>query len=297
MQNALSLKALQAFEAAARTGSFVAAAAELNVSAAAISQLVRGLEARIGRPLFERRGRNVHLTEAGQQALPRLTAAFAEIDIAAGQLTHNVHRARVSAAVPGSMATGWLAERLPRFLQRHPDLDVKIEMISEPGAATRADICLGYGPVAGGTALPRDHVLATCSPEFLASCGPFSSLEELARAPLIETDWGPAAANFPDWRQYLTQSSGMGANRPRLVVPMSHMALQMAVAGQGVALIQGLYAADALADGRLVPAFAKTLPMPEPYYLSLKREGIGRPGVQSFHDWFRAGLLQSLGPA
>ena len=70
-----SLRTLQAFEAAARTGSFVAAAEELAISPAAISQLIATLEDHVGRKLFHRVNRRVALTEAGREVLPRLTLA------------------------------------------------------------------------------------------------------------------------------------------------------------------------------------------------------------------------------
>ncbi|TIN73394.1 MAG: LysR family transcriptional regulator [Mesorhizobium sp.] len=81
-----SLKGLQAFEAAARTGSFAAAAEELSVSAAAVSQLIRTVEEQMGRKLFHRVNRRVVLTEAGVEMLPRLTMAFQEIGSVARQL-------------------------------------------------------------------------------------------------------------------------------------------------------------------------------------------------------------------
>lgn len=74
-----SLRGLQAFEAAARTGSFAAAAEELSVSAAAVSQLIRIVEEQVGRKLFHRANRRVVLSEVGVEMLPRLTMAFQEI--------------------------------------------------------------------------------------------------------------------------------------------------------------------------------------------------------------------------
>ncbi|WP_292228981.1 LysR family transcriptional regulator, partial [Mesorhizobium sp.] len=74
-----SLRGLQAFEAAARTGSFAAAAEELSISAAAVSQLIRTVEEQMGRQLFHRVNRRAVLTEAGVEMLPRLRMAFREI--------------------------------------------------------------------------------------------------------------------------------------------------------------------------------------------------------------------------
>src|SRR3982751_4371013 len=79
MASAPSLRGLQAFEAAARSGSFVAAAEELAISAAAVSQLIRALEDQVGRKLFHRINRRVVLTEAGVDIFPRLANVFHEL--------------------------------------------------------------------------------------------------------------------------------------------------------------------------------------------------------------------------
>ena len=95
-----SMKGLQAFEAAARNGSFAAAADELSVSPAAVSQLVRALEEQIGRKLFHRVKRSVVPTEAGLEVLPRLSVAFEELDGVSRRLTGTSGRARITISVP-----------------------------------------------------------------------------------------------------------------------------------------------------------------------------------------------------
>ncbi|RUU52770.1 LysR family transcriptional regulator, partial [Mesorhizobium sp. M7A.T.Ca.TU.009.01.1.1] len=121
-----SLKGLQAFEAAARTGSFAAAAEELSVSAAAVSQLIRTVEEQMGRKLFHRVNRRVVLTEAGVEMLPRLTMAFQEIGSVARQLGGDTFRPRLVVSVPPSMAMGWLSQRLAGFASSHGAVDVSL---------------------------------------------------------------------------------------------------------------------------------------------------------------------------
>jgi len=76
MSNLPPMNALRAFEAAARRGGFARAAAELNVTPAAVSQQIRNLEEFLGVKLFHRDGRSMELTEAGAAGLERLGAAF-----------------------------------------------------------------------------------------------------------------------------------------------------------------------------------------------------------------------------
>src|SRR5882757_9162523 len=119
-----SLRGLQAFEAAARSGSFAAAAEELSISAAAVSQLIRTVEEQMGRKLFHRVNRRVVLTEAGIEMLPRLTMAFQEIgSIARGS---DAFRPRLVISVPPSMAMGWLSQRLAGFVASHGAVDISL---------------------------------------------------------------------------------------------------------------------------------------------------------------------------
>lgn len=106
-----SLKGLQAFEAAARAGSFVAAAEELSISAAAVSQLIRTVEEQMGRKLFHRVNRRVVLTEAGVEMLPRLTMAFQEIGSVSREVSGGAFRPRLVVSVPPSMALDRAAQR------------------------------------------------------------------------------------------------------------------------------------------------------------------------------------------
>lgn len=295
----LSLKALQAFEAAARTGSFAAAASELNVSAAAISQLVRGLEHRIGRPLFSRAGRQVQLTEAGREALPRLTSAFTDLQTASDMLAHRDRRARVSIAVPASMATGWMPHRLPDFLSRHENIDLKIISPGYGERSTETDLQVSYGPGSGSVAtsdgdlLPTDHVIPVCSPDLIRRHGPFDTAEGLTRAPLISTDWGPDAANFPDWVDFLPSGTAAQPPRPVITGPFSATAVQLALGGVGIALVQGLYAARYLQSGRLLRPVPDKIQLAQPYYLS-QRAGATGMEVETVRDWLFAAMTADI---
>ncbi len=118
------LNALRAFEASARLGSFVAAAAELRVSAAAVSQQVRRLEEYLDTRLFQRLARGLVLTEQGRDYLPELSAGFDLL----GESTARVRAKRADGVLAlttlASFANGWLLPRLHRFRERAPRIDV-----------------------------------------------------------------------------------------------------------------------------------------------------------------------------
>ena len=113
------LNALRAFEAAARHTSFARAADELHVTQGAISRHVKLLEEHLGVALFRRLPQGIVATEAGQQLLPELSAAFERIGRAAGRTADTGRELRVLAAP--SFASRWLVPHLPGYQSRHPD--------------------------------------------------------------------------------------------------------------------------------------------------------------------------------
>lgn len=121
-----ALSTLRAFEAAARLGSFAAAARDLNVTPPAIAQQVRALEAEIGQPLFRRAGRGQVLTQTGEGLARDLNDGFTQIAAALSRARGNqAQRGLRVMAAPG-MAINYLMPRLTRFWARHPDIMVSV---------------------------------------------------------------------------------------------------------------------------------------------------------------------------
>lgn len=182
-----SLRGLQAFDAAARTGSFATAALELSVSPAAISQLVRMLEEQLGRKLFHRQNRRITLTEAGREALPRLTAAFEEIRSVSSVLRGGVARPSLTVSVPPSMLAGWLPAQFADFAATHGVVDVSMRGEDDPVSfeRDRIDIRLSYGrfhyPGHVTQELATDAVYPVCSRRLLAELGSLASACECLR--------------------------------------------------------------------------------------------------------------------
>src|SRR5262245_27486904 len=167
----LPLNALKAFEAAARHASFSLAAAELNVTHAAISRHIRDLEASLGAKLFQRTGRGVHLTDAGQTLGRSLTPAFDLLEKATEQFTGPRQRRRrcgISAGV--SRAAVWLVPRRGNFTSQHPDVDFEIDPTNRLVDFRKDKVDLGVrygdGDWSGVTAMKLVDSVSTpvCSP-------------------------------------------------------------------------------------------------------------------------------------
>jgi len=285
-----SLKGLQAFEAAARTGSFAAAAEELSVSAAAVSQLIRTVEEQMGRRLFHRVNRKVVLTEAGVEMLPRLTMAFQEIGRVSRELGGDAFRPRLMVSVPPSMAMGWLSQRLSGFVASHGAADISLRGDDDPVPFDREliDIRLSYGPhyrEHPTEDIARDAVYPVCAPSLSSTINAGDG--PLAGLPLIHTDWGPTGASFPSWRNWFEAAgvqSGRAAQRG-LSANSSRAALDLAISGLGVALAQGVYCAEAVEDGRLIRPAAGAIALRQPYCLTIPERSARRDVVAAFRGW------------
>jgi LysR family glycine cleavage system transcriptional activator len=245
-----SLNALRAFESAARRGSFVLAAVELGVSAAAISQLVRGLESDMRRQLFLRQGNRLLLTDAGREIYPALETAFREIASIAplGEVGPRDKRLILS-VLP------WLAPWALGVLADYPAA-VEIRVEPDPVALTEgaADLRLSYG----GALYPDHKVVPLYADQMVivqARPGP------LVDAPRITVHWGAAYASLPGWALWHAQNGLLPpAAAKGLAVNDPHLALLAVRQGQGAALVPQIVAAAAPDLHQTAAGF--TLPWP-----------------------------------
>lgn len=257
------LNALRAFEAAARRLSFTKAAEELSVTPGAVSQQIRHLEEFAGAPLFRRTGRQVLLTDAGQAALPLLTAAFEQMAEAVHAMRAPTQRNRLMVSCAPSFAAKWLAHRLDGFQARFAEAEVWVsaDIHLVDFAGPDVDLAIRYGP--GGyeglryEKLMSESVLPVCSPELIQGANPIRKPADLAQHVLLHDHSPENDPSCPDWASWLAArnvddidvSRGLRFNQAALVV-------EAAAAGRGVALAKHAIAAADLASGRLVAPFA-----------------------------------------
>ena len=192
-----SLNALRAFEAAARLGSFKAAAGELGVTHGAISQQVRLLEDWLRAPLFERHNRRIVLTPAARAYLSEVGPAFDRVAAATARYGHD-DGAVLRLNAPATFALRWLVPRLAGFREQHPDIRVRLETSNQALEALpdAYDIVVRGGPDAfyGYSARPflSEQRLPVCSPGLLDRV-PLRTLHDLRRHTLLHTLSSPKA--------------------------------------------------------------------------------------------------------
>jgi LysR family transcriptional regulator, glycine cleavage system transcriptional activator len=285
-----SMLTLQAFEAAARHGSYSRAASELNVTHGAISHRIRELEDRLKVRLFQRVGHNMQPTREAvtllaqvRHALGMLQLTFPETRRSGTKLVVGVHPA---------FATRWLVRRIDRFVASAPKLAVEIRTTADLGEflAPGIDIAVRYGtgiwPNAVSERLVGEELFPVCSPEYQAQHR-LQKPADLARCTLLRHLWQP-------WSPWL-QASGLSVREPTagLTLSDSAMLLEAAEAGQGVALARGLFARDALASGRLLRLFDLGVPDSNAYCAVWRAGTTLSPSADDFRSWLRRELAES----
>jgi LysR family glycine cleavage system transcriptional activator len=288
-----SLKALRAFEAAARHGSFSQAAGELNVTHAAISHQIRALEEALGAPLFYRTGRQVELTERGQKLFPVLSAAFEQMAEGWAQAGAKDSSA-LTVSVEPSFAARWLVLRLGKFNRAYPEIELRLLPSSELVDFAREDVDIGvrYGlggwPDVVSEKLFEATVYPVCAPSLLDPKRPIREPEDLKSYPLLHEE---TMQHWVNWLKEAGVKNPNWAQRGPLFIEAS-LALQAAASGQGVALANDTLAMADLAEGRLVRLFDIEMPDEEGYWLVYPEGSLKKPKVDAFRRWIRdeAGL-------
>lgn len=292
----LPLNALRAFEAAARHLSFAQAAHELGVTPAAVSQQVKRLEQRLGQPLFLRLNRAVRLTEAGQRLAAPLGMLFVQMSDLVETAVQTLPTLEVT-AMP-SLATKWLAPRLARFNAVCPDYQVRVSGSDLLVDFSRhpVDVGLRYGrgnyDDLFSEKLTDVVAFPVCSPSFAdAYREKLEAPNGLAAVPLIHDESSIGETGLPTWPRWFA-AAGLPAAQIRriLVFESTHMALDAALAGQGVALGLTLLVDDDIRQGRLVRLSDVELKSAFSYYLVCRRDRAEQRGVKAFRDWLKAEL-------
>lgn len=297
---AASLAALRAFEAVGRLGSLTKAARELFVTPAAVSHRIGDLEARVGARLFTRRGKSYELTAVGWAGFRALGDAFQRIGRAVEAMDRAGDGAEIGLAAVTSLAARWILPRLGAFEAAHPGVTVYLEASDDPliPREYHPDVIVTHGERPDTRAWRQlfvDRLLVVTAPARLAADGAVASPLDLLRRSLIHIDWR-ANEQFtgPTWQRWFG-ALGLGPGRLSrgIHVNQATLALDLAIAGRGYALVGHAIAEAELDGGRLAIAFAPPVPT-MPYWILLDPEAEERPALQSLAAWLQTEAEASL---
>ncbi|SFK33258.1 LysR family transcriptional regulator, glycine cleavage system transcriptional activator [Pseudovibrio ascidiaceicola] len=280
------LNALRAFEAAARHSNFTRAAEELGMTQAAVSYQIKVLEDRTGKPLFNRVGRQVVLTNAGAQLAAVASEAFQSIR-AGFSAVQGTQDGTLKLSVVPTFAMNWLSLRIGGFQMANPKIAVQLEVSGDVVDFASSDIDIGIRnspkkwPGLCSFKLAEVTYTPMLSPGLADSIGGVNKPEDLLKLPIIDT-------GDPWWRNWFEAA---GVKDPDFSnQPVSQMGTQtvdgnIAIAGHGVAILTPLFHSSALRDGLLIQPFPLKCTAENPVWLVYRETQKNNRKIKLFRDW------------
>jgi LysR family transcriptional regulator, glycine cleavage system transcriptional activator len=286
------LKALRGFEAATRFQSIRDAADELCLTHPAVSHQVQLIEEALGVALFAQEGRHIVSTEEGRALYPYVRAAFESLL----EGVEAVHRhaldkpLRVQTYVTASIR--WLAKRVPHFLHDHPEVKLTLSTCAVEWEFddVNADVGLVYCEK-----LPDPNkyhwvplfeypLFPVCSPSLLKKMGHTVTVEAMMAQPLVAI-----YTEVQNWETWVSSAGfALQPTAPFLMVDTLAVALEMALDGGGIALVNGPFADQDLADGRLVKPVEHKAICPGHWGLICRKDMRENLRIRTFMDWIAA---------
>jgi LysR family transcriptional regulator, glycine cleavage system transcriptional activator len=285
----LPLRAIAVFHTAARAGSVSRAAQELGVTPSAVSQQIASLEVHLGTSLMVKTGRRVVLTEAGERYFEMIAENIDRISDATQNVRGYLSSKSLIVRATPTLSTKWLLPRLNRFLDANPDLDVRIDATNEPTDFSRegVDIEIRHGegnwPGLFVEGVAEERFLPVCAPTL---CAPGTlELSDLTSHRLIHS-----VKSQVQWGRWFAAAGVSAATMWRRVLfDRSHMAIDAAVNGIGIALESDLMMWRELQDGLLVCPLRHPPPTSRvTQWLVCPHDRLRRRRARAFLDWVRA---------
>lgn len=285
----LPLRAIVVFHAVARSGSLSKAAAELFVTPSAVSQQIQALEVHLGTTLVAKAGRGIVLTEAGERYFEMVGSQVEHISEATQRIRGFRSRSILTVRATPTLASKWLLPRLRGFLDANPDIELRLNGTTENTDFSRetVDVEIRHGegrwPGIFVEGLAEEAFLPVCAPSSFAAASidptdlPQHRLIHSIKSQVQWSQWFSLAGVQPndEWR--------------RILFDRSHMAIDAAADGLGLALESTLMMWRELRDGTLV------CPVRNPPRVSLTTQWIVCPfdhlhkqKVRLFLEWLRA---------
>lgn len=297
------LRTLKTIEAAGRHLNFTKAAVELGLTPAAVSHQVREFQDRLGVPLFEKVGRAMRHTLAGQAVHRAIGEAIRELARAGIQAQKLGGKPRLQISTAASIGTKWLIPRINKFMMLRGDVSIGVEFNKYPRDFAREKIDFAFHWGDGNYEGVRSElvfghrIFPVCSPSLIHRKQP-KDPRALLDFTLLYVDWGEADVIWPDWQRWFQAASveDFGA-RPGLHFHETVHAVQAAIDGHGIALGDAALVADDLASGRLIRLFDLAIDGPGSYgyYMTYPEDRADDPTTTTFRDWVLSEAQETIG--
>lgn len=285
----LPFRAISVFYHVARLNSIAKAAEKLSVTPSAISQQIRVLEEQIGTTLVTRNGRNIRLTEAGERYFELISAKVEAVIDATEMMRGARQSANIVIRTTPTISTKWLLPRLGKLLEQMPDTNIRIDGSNEPVDYNRDNVDLEIRHGLGGwpglytEPLAEELFLPICAPALAAART--LSPRDVMNLPRIRSV--KAQVQWSAW--FEAQGLKSYEKQAKISFDRSHMAIEAAVLGLGVALESDLMIDAELRSGRLVVPVTRTPKLQiATQWLVCPRSNLRRHRVMRLIEWLRA---------
>lgn len=293
MLGRIPLEAFRVFDAACRHMNFSKAGRELNITQAAVSRRIKGLEDHLGSPLFTRRGKNLELTPPGERLFQRVRATLDYLEESLEPFRAGTG-GTIAIAASGSVSHLWLGRRLRDFGKQNPAISLRLLTSDTPSdlASENNDLVILYStgehPRWNLTLLMPEQLAPVASPDYLASKGLDAqrlTAADIACLDLI--DYERFNAHWISFRQWFGRLAGPQRPKPpgaRFSFSTYILAIDAAVRGDGIALGSLGLIDEQLSDGRLVQLGHDRLDTGYGYYLGLPRHRTVSAEAMALYD-------------
>ncbi|MDN7131222.1 LysR substrate-binding domain-containing protein [Halomonas sp. MC140] len=272
----------------ARIQSVTGAAEHLNITSSAVSQQLRSLEEHLGTTLVVKSGRALRLTEAGEHYFDLISEDIEHLIKVTEQIKGIKTLTRINIRATPTIATKWLLPRLGEFLSFHPDLEVRLDGSNEPTdfSRERVDIEIRHGT----GRWPGLYVQPLITEYFIPVCSPALALP----ASLTPNDFKNyrlihSVKAQVQWRNWF---ASIGSEREvfpgGLYFDRSHMSVDAATLGLGIALESNLMMEGELKTGKLIIPSILTPEMPVcTQWIVCPNQSLRLPQVRRFVEWIQ----------
>ena len=282
------IRAITVFHAVARAGSISRAADELGVTPSAVTQQIQVLEVQLGISLLSKVGRRITLTEAGERYFASVTDEIDRIVEATNTIRGYRSVTTLTIRATPTVSNKWLLPRLGAFLDNHPELEVRLDGTNEPTDFNRemVDVEIRHGdgrwPGLFVEGLTEEYFFPVCAPGYAPQDGLHPS--EVLNYRLIHSVKSQA-----QWPRWFTLANIEAPDRwKRVFFDRSHMAIDAACDGFGIALESNLMMWRELRDGRLIcPVKAPPQIRLTTQWIVCPRDHLRQKKVRAFLEWLR----------
>ena len=286
---------LRSFEATARHLSFTHAGIELNLTQAAISQQIKGLEHQLGTVLFTRLPRGLELTHAGAAYHPAVHESVERLRVATEEIFGQGRTSLLTIKVNLVFFMNWLAPKISDFRAEFPEINLRITSniwSHDKGSQSDSDFEIRYGKGnwkgLQAERLTWDNLLPVCSPNYLKSSAALITPNDLVNHTILHV-----IGYEEGWGHWLKQT-----NHDDLKISHEFQfdtlvtALEMASLGEGIALGRSSLVNNMLISGKLVAPFKEEIATDEAFHLVYAGSNLVHPHANKFKDW----LLNNIEP-